>query len=502
MSDSGPVVVTTEPTVAAATLPPQVMHPSESQVTALPGTRPASRDRRHAWSWARTSLVADVLMLATADFMARLVLPSSTPSVFWTLVFSLLTLQLLYARGMYRPPFHLQVIEAGRVVVTASALALTIAISLRVAFTDASHVPAQSALFWLFAAGFLIAGRIVLVSSPMRVREAGVPTLVVGAGKVGRLVAKRLREHPELGLAPVGFLDKEPLFSGDETVDLPVLGASWDLERIVDENEIGHVVVTFSTAPTEVLLGLLKRCEQLGIQASFVPRLFERSTERSTVARLGGIPLISFRSSDPRSWRFAVKYTLDRIAAAFALVLLAPIMGALAVAVWISLGRPILFRQERVGRDGSIFEMFKFRSMHAAVGPDDADVVASTELAPGGVEGDDRRTRVGAIIRRTSLDELPQLFNVIKGDMSFVGPRPERPAFVEIFDESVHRYDERHRVKPGITGWAQVSGLRGKTSLVDRAEWDSYYIENWSLWLDFKIFLLTLVAVARPADVE
>ena len=421
VSDVGPGLGSSE--LKLATLPTPAIAGNSQLASALPVSRPVPGYRRQWSSWVRASLATDIAMFIAADFVARLVLPNSTPPFFWAVVFFVLTLRFLHARGMYTPPFRLQVIDSGRIVLTASAFAVAVAISARVALTDASHVVKQSAVLWLFAAAFLVAGRVLLVSSAKRAREASLPTLIVGAGNVGRLVAKRLREHPELGLVPVGFLDKEPLYSGDETVDLPVLGASWDLERIVDEKKIAHVVVTFSTAPTEVLIGLMKRCEHLGIQISYVPRLFERSTERFTVGRLGGIPLVSFRSADPRSWKFAVKYMLDRIAAVVAVVLLAPVLGGVAVAVWISLGRPILFRQERIGRDGEIFEMLKFRSMHVADGPAD-EVVTSTDVAPGGVEGADRRTRVGAFIRRTSLDELPQLFNVIKGDMSFIRTSP------------------------------------------------------------------------------
>jgi exopolysaccharide biosynthesis polyprenyl glycosylphosphotransferase len=248
-----------------------------------------------------------------------------------------------------------------------------------------------------------------------------------------------------------------------------------------------------------VHLRLLKRCDQLGLATSLVPRLYEKSTEHVTVVPLGGVPLIARQSPSPRSWPFAVKHSLDRTAAALALLVLAPVMGALALGVWVSLGRPIFFRQARTGRDGRVFEMLKFRSMRP---PEEhsgsADLPPGT--APGGVEGEDRRTRVGAFLRRTSIDELPQLWNVLKGEMSLVGPRPERPEYVDLFSGKIDRYGERHRVKAGITGWAQVHGLRGRTSLSDRVEWDNYYIENWSLWLDFKIMLLTLFAVVRSAE--
>jgi exopolysaccharide biosynthesis polyprenyl glycosylphosphotransferase len=228
--------------------------------------------------------------------------------------------------------------------------------------------------------------------------------------------------------------------------------------------------------------------------------LFEMVNGRVTVEHIGGLPLVSARSTNPRGWQFALKYAFDRVAAALALLLVLPVLVAAAVAIRLSLGRPIFFRQVRVGRDGRPFDMLKFRSMHET-SPDDepADIELPPDTAPGGIEGEDRRTRVGAFLRRTSIDELPQLLNVLKGEMSLVGPRPERPEFVGLFEQSVYRYSDRHRVKAGITGWAQVNGLRGKTSLTDRVEWDNHYIENWSLWLDLKIALMTAFTVVRPS---
>jgi len=186
------------------------------------------------------------------------------------------------------------------------------------------------------------------------------------------------------------------------------------------------------------------------------------------------------------------------------LLLALPIMVPAALAILATLGRPLFFRQVRVGRDGRTFEMLKFRTMRPAEPElDERALDLPPDTAPGGVEGGDRRTGVGRFLRRTSLDELPQLLNVLKGEMSLIGPRPERPEFVDLFEESVYRYGDRHRVKSGITGWAQVHGLRGKTSLSDRVEWDNYYIENWSLWLDLKVLLLTFLAVTRsPQHVE
>jgi lipopolysaccharide/colanic/teichoic acid biosynthesis glycosyltransferase len=220
--------------------------------------------------------------------------------------------------------------------------------------------------------------------------------------------------------------------------------------------------------------------------------------EQMTVEHLGGLPLISIEPTNPKSWQFAVKYAIDRVAAAFLIILLSPVLIAIAIAVRYSLGAPILYRQIRIGRDGKEFEMLKFRSMSAESELPIRELLKlPSDMAPGGIEGVDRRSTVGQILRRTSLDELPQLLNVVRGDMSLVGPRPERPEYAAVFEREVHRYGERHRVRAGITGWAQVHGLRGKTSLADRAEWDNYYIDNWSLWLDFKILLLTLRSLVR-----
>ena len=291
--------------------------------------------------------------------------------------------------------------------------------------------------------------------------------------------------------------------AADDEVRLPVLGASWDLERVVADHGVEQVIVTFSTAPHEVLLRLVQRCEELGVEVAFVPRLFERMSQRLTIDYLGGVPLVVARRPNPKGIQFGIKYAADRLLAAGLLLLASPLMLGAALAVWLSLGRPLFFKQRRVGRDGREFDMLKFRTMKGSPedrGEADADW-ARQQLEDGDGEVPaqaDDGGRVGRILRATSIDELPQLVNVLVGHMSIVGPRPERTHYVRLFEESVYRYGDRHRVKSGITGWSQVNGLRGKTSLADRVEWDNYYIENWSLWLDFKILLLTFVSSAPP----
>jgi len=197
---------------------------------------------------------------------------------------------------------------------------------------------------------------------------------------------------------------------------------------------------------------------------------------------------------DPRGWQFEVKYLLDRAIGIVGVLALSPLLAAIALAVRLSSPGPILFRQLRVGLDGHHFAMLKFRTMRlAAEGEEDGHSLEG-ERAPG-VPLVDRRTAAGRFLRRWSLDELPQVINLARGDMSLIGPRPERVDFVPTFAERVYRYGDRHRVKSGLTGWAQVQGLRGDVPLADRVEWDNYYVENWSPWLDLKILVLTVPAV-------
>ncbi|HET7127686.1 MAG TPA: sugar transferase [Gaiellaceae bacterium] len=399
-----------------------------------------------------------------------------------------------------RNQLQLDLLNLIRDLVLVTALAALALLALRVLTTNNPAAAAQTLTVWLSATALLIPARVAQAGFEARARRAGVATrntLIVGAGRVGHLVANRLLARPELGLHPVGFLDKAPLAVEVDRAPLPVLGASWDLESAIRRHGVQHVVFTFSTAPHHVLLRMVSRCHELGVEVSLVPRLFEKMIGRIHVDHLGGLPLISVRQVDPSGWQFRLKYASDRVLAALTLVLFAPILIVCAVAVYVSLGRPILFRQQRIGLDGQDFEMLKFRSMHVA--SEESLPQLAPDTAPGGIAVDERRTRVGKFLRRTSLDELPQFLNVLRGEMSLVGPRPERPEFTRIFLHDVHRYGERLRVKSGITGWAQVHGLRGQTSLKDRVEWDNYYIENWSPWLDFKILLLTVRDVLRFA---
>ena len=328
--------------------------------------------------------------------------------------------------------------------------------------------------------------------------RVGAPTLIVGSDQLACQLIGRMLQVPDYGLRPVGVLDdNQPHDCLPPGV--PYLGTTDDLETAVQATGARKLIVAPSTIPDERLALTAQRAHDLGLRVRAVPRLMDAVGRNARVEHLGGVPLMVLDHVDPRGWQFAVKHLLDRVIAAFCVVLALPMFIALALAVRLTSPGPIMFRQQRVGRDGKVFDCLKFRSMRP-LGPGGEDFRPDDGTAPGGVEGEDRRTWVGKIMRRASLDELPQLFNVLRGDMSIVGPRPERPDFVHLFETQVRRYGQRHRVKAGMTGWAQVHGLRGRTSIADRAEFDNFYVENWSLNLDFQIILLTALAVIRSPD--
>jgi exopolysaccharide biosynthesis polyprenyl glycosylphosphotransferase len=315
-------------------------------------------------------------------------------------------------------------------------------------------------------------------------------TLVLGAGLVGVQIVNLLKEHPEYGLRPVGFLDHQPLLPPDE-LPAPVLGGADRLAETIVEEGIEDIIVAFGGLPEHALVEVIRTCDRLECEIFFVPRLYELHATATGMDAVWGMPLIRHRRAAFRSASWRVKRLLDVIASGTALVVLAPVLLLAAIAVRLEGGAGIIFRQTRVGMDGRSFEVLKFRSLRPA---DEAESATKWNVA-----NDDRLGPVGAFIRQTSIDELPQLWNICRGDMSLVGPRPERPHFVDTFASTLPRYVARHRVPAGLTGWAQVHGLRGDTSIAERARFDNYYIENWSLGLDLRIILMTVASVLRGA---
>jgi exopolysaccharide biosynthesis polyprenyl glycosylphosphotransferase len=420
-----------------------------------------------------------------------------------------LVMLLFYLRGLYRTRLRAPVLD-GVVPVLSAVSVAAMAVAMIGIYANGA-IPDHFVRTWLLAVATVGSGR-ALMSFAQRWARArrlvGKPVLIMGAGVVGAQVARRLESHPEYGLVPVGFLDEDPRSVAEVGGrDVPVLGTVEDLDETVSSTGVRNLIVAFSSVADARVSRLIQRCQELGVEVSVVPRMFDTINNRVAYDTVGGLPLMSFTSVNPRGLQFAIKHGLDRVLALTFLVLLSPVMIASALAVRLSSRGPILFRQRRVGRDGKAFDLYKFRSMRLSPGDsaeeDEGGALESLlggDTAPGGVEGDDRRTVVGRLMRRTSIDELPQLLNVLKGEMSLIGPRPERPEFVELFMNDITRYGDRHRVKSGITGWAQVHGLRGQTSLAERVEWDNYYIAHWSLGLDFKILALTFAALFHNAE--
>ena len=386
---------------------------------------------RPSTTWALARLTLDAAMLVTAGVAATMGASSagvSAPPGQWILLFSLFVVGLFAARGMYGSRLRFEMLEDVRVVLMSTSLAAMGVLSARELVGDPPDLAAQTIRMWAFAAAYLAAGRIALHWSRAKAHRHGEglrPTLIIGAGKVGRLTAKRLLDHPEIGLKPIGFLDKDPMAEEADSLPMPVLGASWDLDRIAAQHDVQQVIITFSRAPHEVLLRLVKRCEELGLQVAFVPRLYEKITSKLTVEHLGGIPFISARPSNPKGAQFVIKYAVDRLVATFFLIVTLPLTLPAALGILLTLGRPLFFRQVRVGRDGRTFEMLKFRTMKPATEePVEANVLElPPDTAPGGVEGDDRRTRLGTILRRASHRRAAAAAQRLEGR-----DEPDRPA--------------------------------------------------------------------------
>ena len=308
--------------------------------------------------------------------------------------------------------------------------------------------------------------------------------LVIGAGKLGQEITYKLQAHRELGLEVVGFLDDDPGKSGQRYHDVPVVGPLKDVEEIIEQRQIDHVYVALPLEAHRKMMKVLQSVGRACVEVKLVPDILQYATLKSSLEDVDGMPVINLSEVPLQGWRSLAKRAMDIAIASIAMLFLLPFLPILALVIWWDDRGPIFYRQERMGLDGKSFMIWKFRSMRVGAESSSGPVWA--------VRGDSRRTRIGTFLRQSSIDELPQLWNVLRGDMSIVGPRPERPTFVHEFKHKIPDYMLRHRVKSGITGWAQVHGWRGNTSIRKRIQYDLYYIQNWSLTLDLKIIWMTL----------
>ena len=313
--------------------------------------------------------------------------------------------------------------------------------------------------------------------------------IIVGSGRTGRMVAEAIRNNSWTGLEPVGFVDRK---GPRGTRMLPWLGELEDLARIVAQEDIDHVFVALPLSRFAELPQVYQALADVLVDIQLVPEVPNLAGMRIRMVDIDNLTFLGLRQNPQYGWPRAAKRAMDVVVASLALLLLGPPMAVLAIAIKLTSRGPVFYRQERIGLQGRTFQMLKFRSMRVDAERETGPVWARPD--------DDRCTPLGRFMRRWSLDELPQLLNVLAGDMSLVGPRPEREVFVEKFRKQIPGYEQRHRVKAGMTGWAQVNGWRGCSSLRHRIQCDLYYIANWSLWLDLKILGLTIVRGLRQRN--
>jgi len=308
--------------------------------------------------------------------------------------------------------------------------------------------------------------------------------LLVGYSSAAEGFIDRVNKNPEWGYRIRGIID-DTKERGSEYKGVKVIGCVEDLDYILEQNSLDEIAVTLSLGEYEKLRHIVALCEKSGVHTKFIPDYYNFIPTRPFMEDLQGLPVIHIRHVPLTNLLNAtMKRTMDLVGGMMALILFSPVMLVTAILIKATSPGPVIFCQERVGLHNKPFKMYKFRSM--------AVQSAAKEKSQWTTPGDPRVTPIGRFIRKTSIDELPQLFNVLKGDMSLVGPRPERPFFVEKFKEEIPRYMIKHQVRPGMTGWAQVNGYRGDTSITKRIEHDLYYIENWTLGFDFKIMFLTV----------
>ena len=402
-------------------------------------------------------------------------------------VMTLLSLFLVSARGRYRARLHMSVLDElpgllGNLLISAAGVATVTALRHEQALVTTFLTNAAIAI------ALVIIGRVAttaVISFGRRRRITVHRTLLIGGGPLTDELQAILEQQPRYGLEVVGLVQHVAHRTEDKRA--PWLGDLYSLERIVRETGADVLLVTDGADREVDLLDAVRAPACLPCDLLVVPRMPAFHTQIGLSDHIGFIPIMRIRTPNLTGPATLIKRGFDILVAGSLLVLLSPLLGLCALAVRLTDGPGVIFRQERVGRNGQVFQCLKLRSMRPA-----NSLEASTNWS---IAGDQRVGPVGRVLRRTSIDELPQLWNILRGDMTLVGPRPERPHFVEQFSQRYDRYHHRHRVKAGLTGLAQVSGLRGDTSIADRARFDNYYIENWSLWLDIKILLRTFAEI-------
>lgn len=394
---------------------------------------------------------------------------------------------LYYWRGVYAPKRTVRkryeiygIVQANTIGIAALIIILYMIIK------EINYSRSVMAIFYVLNIFLSSCFRIVLRKALQTMRSKGYNLkhiLLVGYSRAAEEYVNRILDNPQWGYVVCGILD-DHIPAGTTYKGVKVLGTIGNLEIILPENKLDEIAITLSLQDYDFLEDIVGICEKSGVHTKFIPDYNRLIPTKPYTEDLMGLPVINIRHVPlTNTGNMFIKRVIDILGALFGILLTSPIMLAAAVLVKFSSPGPIIFKQERVGLHNKPFYMYKFRSMEQQS--------PKEEKKAWTVKNDPRVTGIGKILRKTSLDELPQLFNILKGDMSLVGPRPERPLFVEKFKEEIPRYMVKHQVRPGLTGWAQVNGLRGDTSIRKRIEYDIYYIENWTLWFDIKIIFMT-----------
>jgi Undecaprenyl-phosphate glucose phosphotransferase len=430
------------------------------------------------------------------DDILREFQPPTRADVAWALLtFNLVFSFTFWANGLYRMQRGSSRVDEAYQIFRAISIGTVVIIAFNTLFPLLNITTRTLVIGWLLAMALAVIIRFVYHSVVRSLRTRGIDmrtVLIVGANEIGQLVYRQMGKTPELGYRVIGFLSDEVPAGQIVVGGVPVLGKRRRLGQVVETCQVDEVIIALSGASYSEVLDLIIQVEDDSVAIKIYPDAFQLITNNDvSVGELNGLPLITLRAVPlDRRLNQVIKRLLDVAVSLGALIFLSPLLLLVAVLVRFDSPGPVFFVQERVGRDGRPFNMIKFRSMRA-----DAEAMG-TWTRP----NDDRRTRLGTFIRRFSIDELPQFINVLLGDMSVVGPRPEQPHYVAQFSEQIPRYMHRHREKAGITGWAQVNGLRGDTSIEDRTRYDLYYIENWSPLFDIKIIIRTAWNAIRGAD--
>jgi exopolysaccharide biosynthesis polyprenyl glycosylphosphotransferase len=395
----------------------------------------------------------------------------------------------LFFFGLYYLPRAVSRVDQFYSVFVAVSLGILIAVAISVltlknSVFEVDYPRAMIVYAWSLTIIFIMLGRAVHQIARNILRDRGVGTdrlLIVGTGEVARIIIQRVLWSPRLGYEMVGVVDGD--VEEKEILGVPVLGVPEQLPELIEEERIDEVIIAMPEKGHREVVRVMSYCERGRVSIKVFPDIFQFVASEADIDDLGGLPLLSVRNYAMRGYLLIFKRLMDMAGAVIGLICFSPLMVLTALAIKLESPGPVFFIQERMGLDGRPFLMVKFRSMRQDAERD----------GPGWTTEDDpRRTRLGAFLRRIEMDEMPQFINVLLGEMSLVGPRPEQPYYVNLFRQSVPRYMERHREKAGMTGWAQVNGMRGDTSIVERTKFDLWYTENWSILLDIKILLRTL----------